>query len=240
MNIIGIDCATQPGKTGLALGEWDGRNCRILEVAPGSRSHSPVDITLNWLTDVPALIALDAPLGWPIDMGRRLSNHQAGDPIVIQPDSFFSRETDRFVREKISKRPLEVGAARIARTAHASLEFLRILRIRTGLEIPLAWDPDIQQTSVIEVYPAATLISHRIKSEGYKRKDQAAARKEILTVISKLLQIPENFPGLENNADILDAVICILAGVDFLRGDVYIPDDLDKAVKEGWIWVYSG
>lgn len=94
MNIIGVDCATQPKKTGLAMGERDGTTCHILELATGSRSQSPVEIAANWLTDAPTLIALDAPLGWPIDMGRRLSNHQAGDPIAIQPNSFFSRETD--------------------------------------------------------------------------------------------------------------------------------------------------
>lgn len=42
----------------------------------------------------------------------------------------------------------------------------------------------------------------------------------------------------ENNVDILDAVICILAGADFLRSRCYCPErKLDQATKEGWIWV---
>ena len=35
----------------------------------------------------------------------------------------------------------------------------------------------------------------------------------------------------------LDAGFCILAAVDFLRGDAMEPEDQQKAWKEGWIWV---
>ena len=39
--------------------------------------------------------------------------------------------------------------------------------------------------------------------------------------------------------DVLDAVVCVLAGLDFMRMDVLVPHarELECAVKEGWIWV---
>ena len=44
---------------------------------------------------------------------------------------------------------------------------------------------------------------------------------------------------IENNHDVLDAVDCIFAGMDFLLQDVIIPskDNLEYARKEGWVWV---
>ena len=239
MKIIGIDFATQPNKTGLALAEWDGTDCKFLEATAGSRTLHPVDITSHWLDDQPTLIAIDAPLGWPTHLGNGLSIHRAGEAIALTPNHFFSRETDRFVYNNIGKKPLDVGAARIARTAHAALKFIGDLRNTTKSEIPLAWDPKIQQTSVIEVYPAATLIAHQIRSSGYKEKSQVTERKEIIDKLKKQLILLE-ISTLEVNADVLDAVVCILAGVDFLNSNVFFPDDHEVAKKEGWIWVSSG
>jgi hypothetical protein len=44
------------------------------------------------------------------------------------------------------------------------------------------------------------------------------------------------------NADALDAIVCVLSGLDFRGGEAYHPKDfglLETAVKEGWIWVKS-
>ena len=40
-----------------------------------------------------------------------------------------------------------------------------------------------------------------------------------------------------SNADALDAVVCLLAAMDFLGGYALPPDDRDRAEREGWIWV---
>ena len=44
---------------------------------------------------------------------------------------------------------------------------------------------------------------------------------------------------MEDNADALDAGLCILAAVDLLRGPLMEPKDeqMPKAQKKGWIWV---
>ena len=38
------------------------------------------------------------------------------------------------------------------------------------------------------------------------------------------------------SADALDAVVCVLAGRDFLEGFEVPPDAPDLARREGWIW----
>lgn len=109
----------------------------------------------------PCLIALDAPLGWPKGLGRQLQNHLAGAVVTSEPNEIFRRETDRFIERAYQKRPLEVGANLIARTAHSALKLLGDIRAASDREIPLTWTPrTIVGTVAIEVYPAATLIAH--------------------------------------------------------------------------------
>jgi hypothetical protein len=38
------------------------------------------------------------------------------------------------------------------------------------------------------------------------------------------------------NDDLLDAMVCVLAGADFARGEALPPEDLEQARREGWIW----
>jgi hypothetical protein len=42
---------------------------------------------------------------------------------------------------------------------------------------------------------------------------------------------------LLENSHMLDAVVCVLAGADFLRGQCFRPKNLLSSKKEGWIWV---
>jgi Protein of unknown function (DUF429) len=102
--------------------------------------------------------------------------------------------------------------------------------------IPLAWNPRITGMAAIEVYPAATLAAYGIPARAYKPADAVSARKTILDQLQKLLAVHCPTDSLLRNADALDAIICVLAGADFLRGDAHPPDDPDLAAKEGWIW----
>ena len=58
---------------------------------------------------------------------------------------------------------------------------------------------------------------------------------EVVLVVA----LPRGMAILEHNADVLDAVVCVLAGVDFVTGQATGPgpDILEMAKKEGWIWV---
>jgi Protein of unknown function (DUF429) len=127
LQIIGIDCATQDEKIGLARGQADGLGTTVHEALVCTAEARAADRIVRWIGERPTarwLLALDAPLGWPADMGAALVQHRAGAPIDVQANMLFRRETDRYVARKLRKTPLDVGADRIARTAHAALKLL--------------------------------------------------------------------------------------------------------------------
>lgn len=236
--IIGVDCATDDAKIGLARAERRKGRTTITEAVVCTKSRSATGTVAEWLRGVasPALLAIDAPLGWPIDLGRRLVSHRAGQAIEVDPNLLFRRATDRFVQATLGKIPLDVGADRIARTAHAALQLLGDLRTSLALEIPLAMSPTIVGVSVVEVYPAATLVANGIRSSGYKKPSQIAERREIARPLSRWIDCRLCLSVLETNADVLDSAVCVLAAVDFLEGSAAGPADALLAAHEGWIW----
>jgi hypothetical protein len=237
--IVGIDCATDPSKVGVALGEvTDSGRPKLWEAAVANRGDSIAEIVSRWTRAIGGvLLALDAPLGWPRAMGEVLPSHRAGDPIDMEANQLFRRTTDRVVKEHLGRTPLDVGADRIARTALATLDLLRDLRNRTGFPIRLAWQPKIDQVlAAIEVYPAATLQVRGMTSSGYKRKSDRAKRDDMLEPLSEHIDLPPDLEAMVDNADAFDAAICVLAGADFVRGVCVPPDDLAVAKREGWIW----
>ena len=243
--IIGIDCATQEARRGLAYGLLKDSKLTITDVAFCSSVNPSQKIISNWLNRTRfTLLALDAPLGWPATMSQKLASHKAGNPLGLEDNNrIFLRETDFVIWEEF-KKPLEVGASLIARTATSALELLENLRKSQNLDIPLAWEmDDISETCAIEVYPAATLHALDIETSGYKKGESAKTnRLRIIENLKKFYEIAVPTPQIHqaaNNPDSLDAVVCVLAGADFLRGKcIPIPDKLrDSARKEGWIWV---
>jgi len=226
MQIIGIDCATQPTKTGLVLASWTGGAPRLEEAAVGSNQDRPEDIASGWIGRASeTLLALDAPLGWPRPLAQALSKHRAGEVIPEETDTLFSRTTDRRVKDRLQKRPLEVGANLIARTAHSALKMLEDIRQRTGLNVPLVWDPtSFAGVGVVEVYPAATRIALGIVKDSESRKQLSIHLKGDLSTLGV-------------SPHVLDAAWCTVAGADFLTGRAEPPTHLDLAKREGWIWV---
>ncbi len=242
VTIIGVDAATQDSKIGLARGVWDQRCTRVDDVVLCDRQNPAADVIMGWLASAtrPVLLSVDAPLGWPIALSLALNDHRAGEEERSAPDDMFRRTTDHFIQETFGKKPLEVGADRIARTAHAALKLLGELRRRTGAQIPLAWPPAVlPDISAIEVYPAATLLSHGYPSDGYKKPTDKSERGHIIRDMRNALELPEDVSPMESNADALDAAVCILAGKDFLDGTALPPPPHDEgcAQREGWIWV---
>jgi hypothetical protein len=171
--LIGIDCATQPNKLGLALGEWVGERVRIKACRTASPQERPEEIVGAWLkASGRALLALDAPLGWPVELQRALAGHQAGEVMGASAHALFRRQTDDDIYNRFRKRPLEVGANLISRTAVAALDLLQTLRTSTGMAIPLAWSPlDVNPIAAIEVYPAATRLSMDQKAKAARLRD---------------------------------------------------------------------
>lgn len=240
MQIIGIDCASKAEKTGIAIGQYINHAFSIHFVGMGKKKQSIADLLSNLINrDEKTLFAIDAPLGWTAPMGKYLATHQAGEPIEEEQDRFFRRITDTFIHQQTGKLPLEVGADRIARTAHSALKIIGDLREK-GFDLQMAWQPHFQeQFGVIEVYPSATLKQLGFVSSGYKNDstEEQKKRLEIIQSISTLIPEIAQFPDLQNNADMLDAVICVLCAKDFIDGRTMPPTELDTTKKEGWIWV---
>ncbi|MGD8859679.1 MAG: DUF429 domain-containing protein [Myxococcales bacterium] len=237
--IVGVDCATQEERTGLSHGLLDDAGeLTVLRVTLGTAGESAAATIAGWLEDADRyLIAMDAPLGWPAPLADALQGHRAGDPLPGESDRLFRRATDRFVQKQLRKVPLEVGADRIARTARAALELLSEVRGLSGRELSMAWEPGAD-SGVLEVYPAATLLSRGIRASGYKtqNKNGREARAEMFERLSEHLVTSTTRELVMENDDLLDAMICVLAGADFARGEALPPEDLEQARREGWIW----
>ena len=227
VSLIGIDCATQPNKVGLALGELDGEHVRIKACRTGSPKEAPASIVSSWLKQgETALLALDAPLGWPLAIGQALAAHQAGAAMGHTAHALFRRQSDDDIYQRFGKRPLEVGANFISRTAVAALDLLADIRSMTGESIHLAWSPlDVNPMAAIEVYPAATRLAHGSEGKGGS-----------IEGLEPLLDLSALDGVLPSSADAIDALVCVLAAADFIRGRARPPVDLDIARQEGWIW----
>ena len=243
MRIIGIDASVEPTKTGLVKAERTAHATRIEVAQAASDKRKAADIVSSWLTPKekePVLIAIDSPLGWPEALAPALACHTAGAPLLSKREATFARATERRFNTRFV-----VGADKIAKTAHESLRLLASLRKSRQIPIPLAWTPArVDKTSVIEVYPAATLKAHCVENTGYKEKKGKATRTRI---VKKFLEKPLIFcesataeqirTSLEEDEHILDAAVCAVAAADFLAGCVVRPDDDLLARLEGWIWV---
>ena len=236
--IVGIDCSTNIRKLGVARGEFADGELTVTDVLDGQRDQ--VETVASWVRNSPrTLMAFDAPLGWPEAMGPNLATHQAGAFMDVDSNALFRRYTDAFIKQKLNKQPLDVGANLIARTGLFALKFIEAVRKQTGSPIPLAWTPQFAEPcAAIEVYPAATLESRDISSSGYKRAEQMPRRKEILGLLGDEIQLKCDAERVVSSDDNLDAVLCLLAAADFLGNKAYPPpaDMKDTAKKESWIW----
>ena len=98
INIIGIDCATPDKNVGVALGRLTSSHLEFLDVFVGNRPGSVLDyLAKSYVRGEPTLLALDAPIGWPVALGDFLARHAAGDHIAIEANALFRRRTDTSV-----------------------------------------------------------------------------------------------------------------------------------------------
>lgn len=239
MVLIGLDAASSLENFGYAIGRYDQEGLWVesagllysrIEIDPLENRIAPL------LRDVDrAIVAIDAPLGWPASMAAELKVHRAGEPIPTAKDDLFQRQTDRIVHERYGKKPLEIGADRIARAAHRALDVLRLIREKAGKHIPLAWSPRFTGVVTIEVYPAAMLAARGLPHSGYKKLAERSARIAIADGLKD--DLPELARYVDANSNVFDACLCLAAAKDFVDGLAISPDDPMKAELEGWIWV---
>jgi len=237
MLVIGLDAAAQWKKFGYSIGHFeDGRvaieSAGLLRDATGLAQE--IGAPLRSHRDV--LISIDAPLGWPKALGDALIGHHVGAALAPLPNELFRRVTDDYVHTLIGKRPLDVGADKIARAAWRALDVLDQLRRIVGRDIPVLVDRwDQAGVAAIEVYPAATLIAHGLTTSGYKDRDGIDDRRRIAEALEPMATGITLY--VDQTDDVFDACLCLVSAVDFLRNEASPPADLNAARKEGWIWV---
>jgi len=240
--IVGVDCALQEERMGLARALLDEQGVLHLErVTLGTAGESASANICQWIEGAEHfVIALDAPLGWPLPLSVTLAQHSAGQRLEVSADELFRRETDRAVHKRTGKAPPDIGAGSVALIAHAALELLDAVRKRAARPVPLAF-AQAQQSGVIEVFPAATLIARGANGSGYKPATPRgrSARRELLDRLSAELDVTVAREVMIEDANLFDAVVCVLAGADFARGLCEPPADLERARQEGFIWVRS-
>ena len=237
--VVGVDCATRPAETGLVVASLDGARLTVHAVRIPSSADDLAGAVADALRGPDGLLALDAPLGWPAQLAGALAGHVAGRSIPAEADARVNRETDRVVRRTTGKKPLEVGADRIARTALAALGTLAAVRQRVPVE--MGWTPGaLAGRHALEVYPAAVLLARGLSPAGYKKPGAHRRRAEIVDALDLRLADGVREAAVETD-HALDAVLCCVAAADYARGVVLTPGaagvDPARVRREGWIWI---
>lgn len=111
LQILGIDAAVDPRNTGLAIARFAGRRWRIDSLETGRKETPIAEQVLPLLNpSSPVLVAIDAPMGWPMAFLRNVSVHQAGEKLDSDSRLLFARETDRVVHRETGLTPCRTSS----------------------------------------------------------------------------------------------------------------------------------
>jgi hypothetical protein len=251
---VGIDLASQPTNTALCVVSWEAESAEVLALLHGVdgrgaplRDELLVAAMRGSLAGLPApsKVAIDSPLGWPVDLARGLA---APDDWPVGLDSDRSRlerrATDHWVRERTGKQPLSVATDRIAFPAMRAAGILAHLAREFGEPV----DRSGMTGLVCEAYPDPAIREFGIwpaslrPRESYKRKARAARQaivEELRAAASWLLMAEENWLRCADADDCLDALICALVARAAELGRTVPPPDAfaAEARAEGWIHI---
>lgn len=240
VTLVGIDCAMDEARTGLAYGKLlPSGQVEVARVTLGTAGESAVATVASWIAGQERFVlAMNAPLGWPAGLAAALLEHRAGEWIREPASRLLRRYTEQKVADDWGRVPREVAADRTARTALSALQILRRLRETCGREVPLAWVQG-DSSGAIEVHPGSTLRAHGVVVSAYRGQSGKArnVRRDILNRLGERWLLRMHAEVLADNAYLLDAALCVLAAADFARGVCASPVDLALAQQEGWIWV---
>jgi hypothetical protein len=256
---LGIDLASQPERTALALMSWSVEGAQVVTLVrgggPGGTLHDKRLVSamqgLAYEPDAPTKVAIDAPFGWPEPFVEAVVAHQhgAGWPDTIDnPRAKYERRfTDLHVKRETGKLPLSVSTDRIAYCAMRCAVLLADLARFVGPE-GVARDGS---GLVAEVYPDPALrrwlpaLWGQADKDSYKGKTDKALRRRA-ALVDGLLAACDGRLGLsevDREAciqfdDCLDAVVCALVARAAELEFTELPsgDDARKLARlEGWI-----
>ena len=237
MRTAGVDLATQPRKTGLAVLKWSEGGATAELVTVGATDDVIVDVCLS--TD---RVGIDAPFGWPESFVAFLDSHRcdalASFSYAETSPSLALRETDRYVARTFSVRPLSVSTDRIGLTA------IRGSVIQARLRE--AGQPVFRDGSgrVVEVYPAVALKQWGLAGGSYKGAHASAlpALLDRLLAAAPWLDMGEFADVCRTSDDAFDAVVSAMVARAHALGQWHRPSDdsTGLAALEGWIVVPTG
>ena len=254
---FGIDLASQPKRTAVAIVAWDEPNPRVVELALHRDRQGDVFFDKYLVTTAVSLrrpegcpeitkVAIDAPFGWPRDFISALNAYtdrlDPPVPMDFSKESLYRRTTDLLIANRKEGNPLAVSVDKIGYCAIRSAVLLGEVARLQGPEAAARDGSGL----VCEVYPAVAarrwLSAHR-----YKGAHQTSARAELFDRIIAATQMSDPHGVIEEakrspHDDLLDALLCALLARACERGQVdAIPEKhRDAALAEGWIHLPSG
>lgn len=241
MRTLGVDLASDPGKTGYAIIDWRAGGAAVAEIGVGLD-----DAGILTRHGGCAATGIDAPFGWPVDFVDFVA--ACGDPPGSPPtagdwspavrDRLRFRATDRRVRGITRRWPLSASSDLIAVPMFRCLRLLARMGVadRSG------------DGRVFETYPAVALARWGLTNAGYKgraRADRLATLVDALCHRCHWLSVPDAIRDvMKGSDDAFDAIVAaIIARVAWLgcrqpsAGWVDGPDAVEAAAarSEGWI-----
>lgn len=252
---LGIDLASQPENTALCWIEWKLGRGRVAGLLKGVDEDGATRLDDELLISAmsrsrhglpaPSKVAIDAPLGWPVDFVRGVADLAAW-PLGLggSRDRLERRATDHWIHQTTGKQPLSVTTDRIAYPA------MRAAALLTHCKKTLAAPVDRTGITglICEAYPDPAIRSFGLwpddagPRESYKRNARVLRE----NIVARLVQ---NAPWLELSAeqrqacmdsdDCLDALVCALVARACERGMTLPPSESleHEARLEGWIHV---
>jgi len=234
MRTLGIDLATEPGRTAACSVDW-GADSAYAEVHDQSATD---DALVRWCAAADK-VGIDCPFGWPEPFVAAMAAHQAGRPWPVAHEAgsagrrdFAYRSTDLHVLEVTKAWPLSVSTNLIGLTAMRCAVLLdRLAPVDRAGAGRLA-----------EVYPAAALRRWDLWQAGYKTASGLAKLGGMVDAL--LQQVPglRFAPGSEQrcrtNHDAFDALVSALVARLAATGRTVRPageEQCQRAVTEGWI-----
>lgn len=248
---LGIDLSSQPKNTAVCLVEWSTETAEVVALWRGRRPDgSPLTdgILIAAMRGAygdasPSKVAIDAPLGWPVDFVRGISDLDRW-PVKIDASRarLERRATDHWVHKTTGKLPLSVTTDRIAYGAmraagllahYTACSWARVDRSGVnGLVCEAYPDPTIRRFGI---WPRAAGARDSYKGDAQDIRegiiDELRARAPWLA-----LGTSDRSRCIESD-DCLDALICALAARAAEQGKTIAPpaDLADEAAAEGWI-----
>jgi predicted nuclease with RNAse H fold len=232
----GVDLSSQDAKTAACVIDWSDQRATVAELTLGVDDNA----IAAFVGRVDKL-GIDVPLGWPIAFADAVTAHSSNGswPAEYRHDgttAYRLRRTDLWVWKNLgTSPPLSVSTDRIALPAMRAAALLSRLPSRCARD---------GSGVVVEVYPAAALRRWELPSRQYKRKENMAARRELVT---RFLSETDGWLSVGSrdldlciaSDDAFDAVIAALVARAAANGLVepIPPEDLASALREGWIAV---